>query len=101
MLQISRAPFSRCSLATSLNFDPMTKGAVGHGQFVALFLKSVEDAIAALSHFATDAIAQRDFETAAQIASCNLQLDTFLSEAKCLLARAREVDDDTVDQIVT
>ena len=101
MLQISRAPFSRCSLATSLNFDPLTQGAEGRGQFVALFLGSVQDAIASLSHFATDAIAQRDFETAAQLALCNLQLDTFLSEARCLLARASEVVDDTVDQILT
>jgi len=75
------------SPVADLNFDPMVQEKYRGRIFVQQFLNSIDQSISALTELASEALKNRDFEIAAQLCSCNVQLAGFLDDARKILAK--------------
>lgn len=75
-----------CCVAEYLNFDPIIRGKCRGRIFVEQFLVAIEKLISTLTELASQALQKRDFETAAQLCCCNLQLSAFLDDVHGIIS---------------
>ena len=88
MVELTLRPIHQYAINATLNFDPIVQNDHTGEPFVTRFLKAVEAAVEVMTELASKALQNKDFETVAEVCSCNVQLTNFLSDAQSILSEA-------------
>lgn len=86
MTELTLKAFHQYEIEARLNFDPIAHAEHAGEPFVIQFLKAVDESVNVLTALVQKALLNRDFETAAEVCACNLQLTNFLSDAERILS---------------
>lgn len=86
MVEVTASAFQRYCIETSLNFDPIVQHGEDLKPFITQFLCSVDECITVMTQLAADMLSNRDFETAAQLCTCNVQLSNFVMDASKIIS---------------
>jgi hypothetical protein len=82
MLDATQIIFDRYSMSTTLEYDPFAEQNAGLRASLCKFTAAVDQTISVLAQLSFTALHNKDFETVAELCSCNVQLSNFLNDSK-------------------